>query len=37
MVTLFIFIIEASQNQCDCAVEARDRMLPKLMNGESEV
>jgi type I restriction enzyme S subunit len=29
--------VEALQKQCDIAVEARDRMLPKLMNGEIEV
>lgn len=29
--------IEALQKQCDIAVEARDRLLPKLMNGEIEV
>ena len=29
--------IEALQKQCDIAAEARDRLLPKLMNGEIEV
>lgn len=29
--------IEALQKQCDIATEARDRLLPKLMNGEIEV
>ena len=29
--------IEALQKQCDIAVKARDRLLPKLMNGEIEV
>lgn len=29
--------IESLQNQCDIAAEARDRLLPKLMNGELEV
>ena len=29
--------IEALQKQCDIAAEARDRLLPKLMNGEMEV
>lgn len=29
--------IEALQKQCDIAMEARDRLLPKLMNGEIEV
>lgn len=29
--------IEALQKQCDIASEARDRLLPKLMNGEIEV
>ena len=29
--------IEILQSECDLAVEARDRLLPKLMNGEIEV
>ena len=29
--------IEALQKQCDIAAEARDRLLPKLMNGEIEI
>lgn len=29
--------IEALEKQCDLAVQARDRLLPKLMNGELEV
>ena len=29
--------IEALQKQCDVVAEARDRLLPKLMNGEIEV
>lgn len=29
--------IELLQKQCDIAVETRDRLLPKLMNGEIEV
>ena len=29
--------IEALQKQCDIAAEARDRLLPKLMNGKIEV
>ena len=29
--------IELLQEQCDIATEARDRLLPKLMNGELEV
>ena len=29
--------IELLQNQCDIAIEARDRLLPKLMSGEIEV
>lgn len=29
--------IEILQNQCNCASEARDRLLPKLMSGELEV
>ena len=29
--------IEVLQRQCDLAVEARDRLLPKLMSGEIEV
>lgn len=29
--------IEVLQKQCDFATEARDRLLPKLMNGEIEV
>ena len=29
--------IEALQKQCDIAAEARDRLIPKLMNGEIEV
>ena len=29
--------IEALQKQCDIAAEARDRLLPKLMNGEIKI
>lgn len=29
--------LEILQNQCELAIEARDRLLPKLMNGEIEV
>ena len=29
--------IELLQNQCDIAIEARDRLLPKLMSGEIEI
>jgi type I restriction enzyme S subunit len=29
--------IEALEKQCDLAVQARDRLLPKLMSGELEV
>ena len=29
--------IEILQKQCDIAVEARNRLLPKLMSGELEV
>ena len=29
--------IEVLQKQCDIAAEARDRLLPKLMNGEIEI
>ena len=33
----FIARIEVLQKQCNIAAEARDRLLPKLMNGEIEV
>lgn len=36
-VTPIINRIEVLQKQCDISVEARDRLLPKLMNGEIEV
>ena len=29
--------IEALEKQCNLAVQARDRLLPKLMSGELEV
>lgn len=29
--------IEALQKQCDVAAEARDRLIPKLMSGETEI